>query len=538
MKRLWFNIIIFFGCFLLLVTSLGAVLIIAPGMELLGVMYIRHTSGSVDIMKTVSDATIYDTIKIETSNIPVTIEFVQSYSLRVDLVESINGFCKASSEPSLEVSTLADTLYINSNEYEPLLASRNENSGLFIKIPMYYNNNIVVESNKSEVKFAGRNVALNDITINAKGKITFSNNIEMDSMVLNFGNKPAVVSNNVNLNGTIKATSKRGDLTIPEGFTGSVSFKSTTGDLNCASCAQLTFKSNVGKLRGIGDKLPVVAGDARIETNGKVTLGSVGGTGMIYAKTGKVTIGQENGIYTNRFEISTKSGDITLNGKYTNTNTKITTKYGDVKIGSLEYMDVTTTYGDIEIANASKGKFTTSSGDVQINTIANEVVIATKSGDVFVGGDDATVNNVSVTTKSGDVEIKNATGSQYQISTQSGDVKYTQNVNFESKLSINSKRGKVNLVDLTGETEVTTNGKITANIKKLEKPVTLKGKNKDVTVQMTQISYYDLSSNKKIIEAPGMAEQTKNFKTVPESGADNVLKIETKRGKISVIYNK
>ena len=113
MKKLWVNIGIFFGCFLLLITCLGAVLIIAPGMELLGIMYIRSTSGSVEVRHTVADVGGFETIFIQSDNIPVKVEFIQSYTLRVSLVEEYNGFAKAGDTPTVKISHQGDTVSIN-----------------------------------------------------------------------------------------------------------------------------------------------------------------------------------------------------------------------------------------------------------------------------------------------------------------------------------------------------------------------------------------------------------------------------------------
>lgn len=534
MKKLWFNIMIFFGCFLLLVTTLGAVLIIAPGMELLGIMYIRSTSGSVDESKSVPNAHRYTTIQVESSNIPVYIEFVQSYSLDVNLVENYNGFAKAGEAPSLEVSTTEGVLYIKSSEYEPFLGySRDEESGLFVKVPMYYENNIVVNSNKSAVKLSGKNVTLKNITINAKGAINFSNDIDMHSLELNFGNKSAVISDSVNLSGSIKATSKRGSLTVPTEFTGSIDYTSTTGDLILGSSGQLTFKSDIGQIKGEDGVLPTINGDAKIETGGSVEIGSISGAGMINTNNAKLTLGEEGKTYNNRFDIKTKFGKVVMNGHYTNIESVITTKYGDIKIESMTNGEVSSSYGDIEIKTANLMKIATGSGDVKIENSDSLVEIATKKGDVDLDK----VWNTNITTKSGDVNVENARGDEFTITTDSGDIEFTQGEAYTSKLVITSKKGDVELEGIVGETCVTTNGKVHADIKKVTKPISITGKNKEILVELEAGCYYDLSSKKKIESAPGMTEQGKTYKTTPTSGADETLTIKTNRGKISVIID-
>ena len=533
MKRLWTNIMIFFGCFLLLVTTIGAVLIIAPGMELLGIMYIRSTSGTVSVSESVSDAINYETITIESDNIPVVIEFVQSYSLTVDFVDKYDGFAKAGDSPSIDIKSTGTGLVVQSFEYKPFLGfSRDAESGLFVKIPMYYTNDIVVNSNKSKVKFSGQKATVRDVTVNANGEITLANDMALHALTLNMGNKNAIVADNVNITGKVIANSKRGNLTLPAGFGGAVEFTSTTGDLLCAGCAQLTFKSDTGNIKGTANSNPIITGDANINTGGSITIESIGGAGIIYSKHGKVTLGKENTTYTNRFKINTKSGKLTMYGKYTNHENSITTKYGDIKIDFLENANITLNRGDATIINFDNGKIVSTSGDITIWNIQNSV-IETKSGDVEIGVDGKIAGGATITTKSGDVEIKNAGETKFTIVTETGDVSFAQNVENISELNIQSTKGDVELIDVSGKTTVTTNGKIFASIYNLNSMVELTGKNKKVEVTVRNKCYVDLSSKKKIETAPNMEERVKAFKNVPE-GEERYLKISTNKGKIAV----
>lgn len=537
MKKIIFNILIFFGCFLLLLTSIGAVLIIAPGMELLGLMYIRSTSGNIDKTEFVSDATGYKSIQINSNNIPVVIEFVQSYSLTVNLVEDYNGFARAGAEPSVDVISTGEDIVIKSHEYKPFLGySRGETSGLYVKIPMYYTNNIIVNSNKSSVLFSGQRVVLNDITINASGKINFNNNMDMHSLVLNFGNKRAIISDNVNLNGTIYATSKRGSLTTPAGFTGSLNFTSTTGDLICADCGQLTFKSKTGRIKSNGS-LPHIMGDAYIETSATVTLGKVDGSLVAYTKNGNITVGAEGETYTNRTEINTSRGSVTMKGTYTNVENNIKTKTGKINVDSATNIKVSSGRGTVTVNNISSSKITTKNGKIRVNN-ADNTILETGAGLVSVGGENQSVSNLLITTKSGKVVVSEACTGEFNITTTSGSVDFTQKKGEDAKLTIVSKKGAVKLTNITGETNVTTSGKINATLLSLTKPVVLNGKNKAVTVELKRDCLLDLSSKKKIEKAPDMITQEKTFKTVPEEGADAYLKVVTEKGKISVLLNK
>lgn len=533
MKRLWKNILILFGCFLLLVTTLGAVLIISPGMELLGVMYIRSTSGSVNASKSISNATEFEKITIESDNIPVYIEFVQSYSLKIDLVEKYNGFAHAGDEPYFEVETTATEISVRSYEYKPFLGySRDEESGLYIKVPMYYTNDIVVNSNKSRVGFSGQTARLGDITINAKGNITLANNMEIGTLTLNIGNKDAVISDGVEMSGNLVATSKRGNLTLPAGFSGRAEVTTTTGDLKCAGCGQLIFNSKTGKVKGTALGNPIITDDADINTNGDVTIESVGGSAHINAGNGKVTLGKSGIIFDRRVDIITKIGKVNLLGTFTNMESSITTKYGAINAEVLQNMKISSTYGKITATELTGCVVETKSGDVTTSRIANST-ITTKRGDVTIGGENSFDGGATITTTSGDVEIVRAGETHFVVTTKSGDVSFDQNTDKKSELTITSEKGEVSLTNINGKTNVSTTKKITATIYNLNNSVVLVGKNKDVTVTVRSSCYMDLSSSKEITTAPGLEEETKIFCNIP-AGEDKYLKIETKKGKIAV----
>ena len=535
MKRLWTNIIIFFGCFLLLVTTLGAVLVIAPGMELLGIMYIRSTSGSVSVSESVSDANRFNTITVESDNIPVVIEFVQSYSLTVDFVEKYDGFAKAGPEPFINIKSTGTGLVIESHEYKPFFGfSRVEDAGLYVKIPMYYTNDIVVNSNKSKVKFAGQKASVNDVTINANGDITLCNDMALKTLTLNMGKKNATVADNVNITGRVVANSTHGDLYLPAGFNGMVEYTSTTGDLICAGCRQLTFKSTTGKVKGTGTQNPIINGDAFINTGGNVTIESIGGAGVIYSKHGKVVLGKENSLYNNRIQIATKTGDVTMFGTYTNVENTITTKYGDIIVDCLKNTTIELNRGELKVKDFQDGKIVSTFGDIEIINLQN-AVIETQRGDVSIGDDDheKVSGSATITTKNGNVDIENAGDCIFVITTQKGDISFSQNVEGKADIQITSKSGDVELENITGKTIVKTEGKISAEVYNINETIELIGKNKGVDVSVRNQCYLDLSSKKKIITAPGMAERAKTFNNVPE-GENRFIKVTTEKGKIAV----
>jgi len=536
MKRLWTNILIFFGCFLLLVTTIGAVLIIAPGMELLGIMYIRNTSGTVEARESIPDAITYDKITVESDNIPVTIKFIQSYSLNVKFIEKYDGFAKAGPEPYMKVTVIGSEVKIESFEYKPFIGySRDKESGLFVEVPMYYTNDIEVNSNKSKVHFVGQKATVGNVTINAKGEVILANDLSLKTLNLNFGNKDATIADSVVMSGRVIATSTRGDLTLPVGFSGMVEYRSSTGDLKCAGCGQLKFTSKMGKVKGTTAGLPIINGDVEINTGGSVTIDRIAGSASIYTKNGKVSLGSEGQTYTNRLNVNTKSGSITMTGNYTNEENKITSKYGKIVLDHITNGTITTNYGKVSIKYLKDGNVASKSGDVEVNKIESST-IETKSGDVKIGDVEKYDSSASIKTKSGEIAVENVGDGLFDLTTNSGDVTFTQNTEGKSEIVIQSTKGDVELVNITGKTSVNTSGKINASIYNINDTIKLVGKNKKVNVSVRNNCYLDLTSKKNIETAPNVEGKTKSFSNVPD-GETKYIKIETNKGKISVLVS-
>ena len=538
MKKLWVNIGIFFGCFLLLITCIGAVLVMAPGMELLGIMYIRKSSGSVESKQTLPDASQYDNIYVESDNIPVQIEFVQSTSLRVELLEYYDGFAKASEEPSVEIIHKGDTIEIKSSEYTPFIAhKRSEESCLKVKVPMYYTNNLEVVSRKSEVRICGLSAAVNDISIETGGQVKFDSDIKMHALNITLQNEDAVIADWVVMDGNIHATSKGGNLTVPKGFKGRLEFSSNSGDLILSQCAQLTFKSKTGALKGKEDELPYIQGDVLIETGGKIEIGRIGGAGTIIASNRSVSIGQKDEICGARLEVSSTLGEINLIGSFINKDSKIKTKYGDVSIQDIDFANVESTMGDVSIWCAVQGNITTRSGKVNISKVKECIDVETKSGKVYIGSKDDVIKDANIKTKSGNITILNAGNSNINIKTESGDVQFTQSIDYKANLKIEANKSNVVLNGITGETYVATNRKITANVHDVNETIELIGKNKKVDVHIRKTCYVDIKSESNIVSAPGLTGEKKEYRNAPKTETKQIIKIKTEKGKVSVIVD-
>lgn len=539
MKKIWVNIGIFFGCFLLLITCLGAVLIMAPGMELLGIMYIRSTSGSVEAKQSVADISTFENIYIETNNIPIQVEFIQSYTLRVKMVEEYDGFAKAGGTPNFKISQEGDTIAINSFEYVPFLAhSRSKESGLVVQIPMYYNHNISVVSKNSPLEFCGQGAEVNDIIVNTGGDVQFTNDLKMHSLNIALKNNDAKISDSVVMDGHIIATSKHGNLRIPVGFQGNIEFSSTTGDLEIGHCANVVFNSKTGAFKGIGETLPTIASDATIKTNGKIEIESIGGVGIINAGNSSVTIGKKDCVFDSKIEVNSKLGKINLLGKFTNEENKIKSKYGKITAETISNMTIETTYGDINVSSVDgSATIITRNGDVNITSIYGKADITTKNGEVILGGADNVIDSANITTKNGDIKIINAGNGEINIETKNGDTEFNQHTSYKAKLTVKANKSNMTLNGLTGETNVQTIGKITAYIHDLNEPINLKGKNKRVEVHVSKTCYVDLESKKVIESAPDMTEEVKKYRNAPETETKQLLTIKTNRGKIAVIVD-
>lgn len=539
MKKIWLNLVIFVGCFLLLVTTLGTILIMAPGMELLGVMFIRSTSGAIKKSYSVTDSTLYREVVVQADNIPITIEFVQSYVLTADMVEEFNGFAKAGDAPTLDVSTTSSTIQVKSHEYEAFLAySRSEESGLIVKVPTYYTNKITIKSDKSPVTFCGLSADLTDVSIETKGSIQLNTDMVVQNLTLNMGNKDAVIGEDVDIAGFISINTKRGDVSVPKGFTGNIYFKSDSGDIRIANCGDLKVESKTGDVEGVEDEKPIVYGNVNIETGGSVELGQVYGDASISTHHGNVTIGDEKSVHSNKYEIITKSGDVKLNGTFENEANKIVTSSGDITLGNINSFDIQTKYGNIEIDESKDSVISTKSGDVFIKKTSGKHIISTNNGDVTLGDGtkEGVTNSAVVTTIGGNVKITNAIGTEFAIKTTSGDVYFTQNSSKIVKLNIESKRGDILGTGLSGEAKIKTKGKINLEIDEMNGKVDVEGKNRNVNVVVHDTCYYDIISKKNIEQAPELTTKTKTYNTVPAKGNHdtNTLKITTNKGKIIV----
>ena len=540
MKKLWLNISIFFGCFLVLVTCLGAVLVLAPGMELLGVMFIRHTSGAVNAVEEVTDATGYSSIYVKCDNAPVNVQFVQSFSFTANLVERYDGFAKAAEEPTVKLSASRGDILVESSEYKPFLAhTRGKDTGLIIKVPIYYTHRLTIEANTSDITFSGGAANLSEVIIKTRGGINVKNELGVRRFVIDAGAKNITLGDSVNVESSLSVTSTSGDLTLPKNHETHVDFKSVSGDLYLNTCGYLKFTSSTGKIKKLGDELPQIFGDIEIETSSDVALADVHGYAKINTKNGDLTIGTEDSVISGKLTITTKSGKVKIGGKITNRENKITTTSGDVILDSVRDVNITTKYGNISIEEVEFAKITSKSGNVEIKTLTKGSEIKTNNGDVSIGsGEESVASQSTISTIGGDIKVSNAQTGEYIISSSTGNVMFSQQEGSEVNLDVKSKIGDVSVGNASGKINLETKGSINIKIIKMLGEINIKGGNNDVQVVYEDNCYFDVTSKKYLKDLPGMKEKSKTYSNVPKNAVESqIVTISTNKGAVIIENN-
>ena len=132
-------------------------------------------------------------------------------------------------------------------------------------------------------------------------------------------------------------------------------------------------------------------------------------------------------LFTDDFEIITKSGDVVSEVNLNSNNVKITTLSGDVKLSDTGITSISTSSGDVLINNVNvETNISTSSGDVLIRklNIKNNSNVSTSSGDVIIRNNDSNCY-IDASTVSGDQLITNSNRKSdlvLKIKTSSGDI--------------------------------------------------------------------------------------------------------------------
>lgn len=117
-------------------------------------------------------------------------------------------------------------------------------------------------------------------------------------------------------------------------------------------------------------------------------------------------------------DIGSASADVTLTGELGVTRVK--TASGDVRVGTVDRLDVATASGDARAGSVvTSATCNTSSGDVEIGHVGGRVAISTASGDVRVSN---AFDDLEIGSASGDIRVDHFGGSDLAVKSIAGDV--------------------------------------------------------------------------------------------------------------------
>lgn len=542
MKKLKLNIILIVSSFIALIAGLAVVMVIAPGADILGLKYIRATSGSIDTAESyyVGDLLQGD-IVVNGDNILTKVNFVQSYSFTVRLVDIYNGYCRSDADPDVKMEIVDGIINFTSNEYHPFVYhNRSEDSALYINIPIYLKGRVTVNCKSSNVVVCGMSGTLDELVINTSGKVTVEDGARLNNLNINVSSKKVTIGENVELNGNVSIKSSNSDVTILCPVSGNINMESKGGSLKFKSCKDLTLKASSTSVGSSYDGVNIVNGTTNIETNDDVNLRPVGEVNIV-TKRGKVTIGETDGEINSNVNVTTKSGKITTIGKFTG-ETNLTTNSGDFVISWLKNSNIKTTYGQVDANRIDSGTINAGNSNVTILFVQENINIVTRGGDVKLGSKSSSFDgSATIKTTVGDVNINNAKGKSYEITTEYGDIVINAVENNKSNLKLTSYRGDITANNCCAETEIKSNGKINCTVISRTAKMVIEGKNKEVCVKLKYKYVYSLHSNKlnniyingEVIESSEDATGSV-YDPEPSYGGLDRLKVSTNKGKIVI----
>ena len=548
MKRPVFNLFILIGAVVILFAGLAMVLIIAPGVKIFDIQYIRSSESAYAKTYTASaeSESGYKTIEINGLTTDINIKFVQAQNVYISYHQHFSGFTRTKIDsPELFAEEVSDTLKITVREYESFVyGSSDKGDGLYVEIPIYFAGKLVVTANYSNIYFSGLYGEVDTVSVTTKNKVVFGDKFKTNNLILDVKQKDIVLGSDAYINKSIEMKSSRASLTVYNEVGENLIYTSSYGHLNFLKVnGNATVNTRHGKILGIDDKLPYVLGDADMYSGGGITLANVYGNAKLSSNSGDIVFGNKNeSLNSESLVISSKSGDVTIIGEINSEDAKISTTHGDIAVGRIQKANISSTSGDISIGTIYELELNTKSGDVYINTLSSKATIKTTKGDVKLSAlDGGEVGDADITTTSGDVSIYNPIGKTYNVSTKSGDVNFFGNNEINPEVSIiASKTSDVYMTDVTGKTTVTTNGKVNIGISQMTAPIVITAKNKDVNITVLEDEevYYNLSSNKKDILIEGIEVNAKSFSNTSDNYANLTITATTGWGQIIIVKSK
>lgn len=542
MKKPLFNLLIVLACVVLLFIGLGMVLIIAPGIKIFDIQYMRKANSLYEQTIKADAVSVYEKIEVNGLSTDINIKFVQAQDLKGYYRQNFSGFTRSKIEsPEFFAVEEDNTLKITIREYEPFIyGTQNGETGLTLEVPVYYNGKIDITANNSNVSFSGLVGNIDTISVNTKNSVVFNDGLTVNNLKLTVVNKKVELGEKVNVNGSIDMTSKNASLIVANPIGGDLNFNSTSGSV---TVSDINGKCNVntknGKLTSYTEAKATIGGDADIFASGGVDLFTIKGEGKIETKGGKVYIGATDKVAENKkLDITTKSGQITFSGEIASDEINITTKSGAIEAEKLNKLNVSSSSGKINISNVNFAHIDTESSEVNILTVNEKAEVKTKSGKVRLSSiDGGIVANADVTTVKGEVNIYHPTEGIYNISTRNGKVNFFGDKDYSSELNvIAEKRSDVNATNISGKTYIKTEGKVNIEVLSMNAPINIEGRDKSVDILLSAdlYPYYNLNSEKKNVSVVGTDSNTKSYITTAEGRENDTITVSTRWGVITV----
>ena len=117
-KKIIGAIIVVLGCALLLVFGSVLIMFLAPGTEIFGIRYVASGTSKCENPNKKLEAFSGD-IYIDTKNVPITINFTDSYAYGVDFCQNFIGFTKSKEKVAdVSIEYKENDLYITAKEIE------------------------------------------------------------------------------------------------------------------------------------------------------------------------------------------------------------------------------------------------------------------------------------------------------------------------------------------------------------------------------------------------------------------------------------
>lgn len=542
MNKVKLNIILIISSFIVLVAGLAVVMVVAPGADILGLKYIRATSGSIDTAKSyyVGDLLEGD-IVVNSDNILTKVNFVSSYSFTVRLVDVYNGYCKSDADPEVKMEIVDGIITFTSNEYHPFIYhNRSENSALYIDVPIYLKGRVSVNSKSSNVVVCGMSGSLEELAINTKGSVVVESGARLKNLSVNVASKKVTIDEKAEINGNVNIKSVNSNIKIACPVAGNINLEGVGGSLKFNSCDNLTVKASSTDVLSSTQTTAVVNGETIIETNDDITLKPLGDV-TITTKRGKVTIGEADGEFYGKINVSTKGGNIVTIGKFYS-EVSLSTSSGDISISWLKNAKISTVYGQIDANRIDSGIINAGSSNVTVLYSAEAIKISTRGGKVVLGAKDKYFDaSADIKTLAGDITVINAKGDSYTINTDYGVVNFEGTESNHAKVKITAYNGQINALNLCNETTLKCDGKINAIINSRVAKTVIEGGKKEVSVRLKYPYIYTLRSakanniyiNGEVITGDKKATESVFLSNPNYSGLDQ-LTVTTKKGKITI----